>query len=129
MAGRARERHRKESYDRGLRTERWAGLIMRAKGYQILATRYKAQGGEIDLVCRQGDLLVFLEVKYRASLDDALWSITPRNQQRIVAAASHYIANQPDDSINSYRFDVMAFAKGSGVKPDWQHLEAAFDAF
>ena len=129
MAGQARERHKKESYDRGLRAERWAGLIMRAKGYQILANRYKAQGGEIDLVCRQGDLLVFLEVKYRANLDDALWSITPRNQQRIVAAASHYIANQPDENIMTYRFDVMAFAKGAGAKPVWQHLEAAFDAF
>lgn len=129
MGKQTRERHRKESYDRGLRAERWAGLIMRAKGFQILTTRYKAQGGEIDLVCRQDDVLVFLEVKYRATLDDALWSITPRNQSRIVAAASHYIANQPDDGIMTYRFDVMAFAKGPTAKPLWQHLEAAFDAF
>ena len=124
-----RERHRKESYDRGLRAERWAGLIMRAKGFQIVRTRYKAQGGEVDLICRKQDLLVFLEVKYRTTLEDALWSITPRNQARIVAAASHFIANEPDDSIVTYQFDVMAFAKGKGPKPQWQHVEAAFDAF
>ena len=56
-----KEQHRKESYDRGLRVERWAGWIMRAKGFDILKRRYKAQGGEIDLICRKGDLVVFME--------------------------------------------------------------------
>lgn len=129
MGNSARERHRKESYDRGLKAERWAGLLMRAKGFDIVTCRYKAQGGEIDLICRKDDLLVFLEVKYRARIDDALWSITPRNQARIVAAASHYLSLFDDEAITTYRFDVMAFAKDKTGKPLWQHLEAAFDAF
>nr|WP_320144254.1 YraN family protein [uncultured Cohaesibacter sp.] len=126
-AGKAQ--HRKESYERGVRVERWAGWIMRAKGYEIIKRRYKAQGGEIDLICRKDDLIVFLEVKYRDRLDDALYAITPRNQSRIVAAASAYIAQFEDQSVGSYRFDIMAFAKGSGPVPRWSHLEAAFEAF
>ncbi|WP_373235502.1 YraN family protein [Cohaesibacter celericrescens] len=125
----AKEKQRKRSYDRGIRAERWAGWLMRAKGFQIMKCRYKAQGGEIDLICRKGDLLVFVEVKYRALIDDALYSITPRNQARIVTAASHYLAAYPDETINTYRFDVMAFAKGARFVPLWQHIEAAFDAF
>ena len=124
-----KEQHRKESYDRGLRVERWAGWIMRAKGFDILKRRYKAQGGEIDLICRKGDLVVFMEVKYRDRMDDALYAITPRNQARIVAAASAYLAHFEDATVNSYRFDIMAFAKGGGAVPQWTHLESAFEAF
>ncbi len=122
-------RHRKESYDRGLRVERWAGWIMRTKGFAILHRRYKAQGGEIDLVCRKDDLVVFLEVKYRDRMDDALYAITSRNQARIIAAAGHYIAQFEDQSVDSYRFDIMAFAKGEGPVPRWSHIESAFEAF
>nr|WP_319486908.1 YraN family protein [uncultured Cohaesibacter sp.] len=122
-------RHRKESYDRGLRVERWAGWIMRTKGFVILNRRYKAQGGEIDLVCRKDGLVVFLEVKYRDRMDDALYAITPRNQARIVAAAGHYIAQFEDQSVDSYRFDIMAFAKGDHAVPRWSHIESAFEAF
>lgn len=124
-----REQQKKRSYDRGLKAERWAGWIMRVKGFSIVTRRYKAQGGEIDLICRQGDLLVFLEVKYRQSLDDALFSITPRNQQRIVTAATHYLASHQDGAIETYRFDVLAFAPAKGCSPQWRHIEAAFEAF
>nr|WP_321981071.1 YraN family protein [uncultured Cohaesibacter sp.] len=125
----SKTQHRKESYERGVRVERWAGWIMRVKGFEIIKRRYKAQGGEIDLICRKDDLIVFLEVKYRDCLDDALYAITPRNQGRIVAAASHYIAESEEEPASSYRFDIMAFAKGAGPAPRWTHLESAFEAF
>lgn len=124
-----REQQKKRSYDRGLKAERWAGWLMRAKGFSIVKRRYKAQGGEIDLVCRKGKLLVFLEVKYRQTLDDALFSITSRNQQRIVTAAQHYLAYQEEGVIETYRFDVLVFAPAKGFSPQWRHIEAAFDAF
>ena len=127
-AATAREKQRKRSYDRGLKAERWAGWIMRAKGFVLVEKRYKAQGGEIDLICRKGDLMVFLEVKYRTTLEEALYSITPRNQTRIVTAANHYLAAFPDETLATYRFDIMAFARGDRYIPTWQHLEAAFEA-
>ena len=124
-----KKRHRTESYDRGVKAERWAGWLMRAKGFDIVARRYKGQGGEIDLICRKQDLLVFLEVKYRGSLDEALHVITPRNQARIIAAAGQYLAEHPDETAQGFRFDVLAFAKGRRAAPLWEHVEAAFEAF
>ena len=123
------EQKRKQSYDQGLRAERWACWLMRLKGFSILSRRYKMRGGEIDLICQRGDLLVFLEVKYRQSLDDALHAITPRNQARIVAAAESYLAKETPSGIDTYRFDVMVFAPAVGMKPQWRHVEAAFEAF
>ncbi|WP_316862310.1 YraN family protein [uncultured Cohaesibacter sp.] len=127
-ARRRKDLHRAESYERGLRCERWAGWLMRAKGFDICKRRYKAKGGEIDLVCRQGDLLVFLEVKFRDRAEDALYSITARNQSRIVAAATDYIAHNEDETISTYRFDVIVFANRQGLVPFWQHIESAFEA-
>ena len=121
--------NKKRHYQNGLKAERWAGWLMRLKGYRILARRYKAKGGEIDLICQRADCLVFLEVKYRASLDEALYAITPRNQARIITAAQGWLSKHPDETIDTYRFDVMVFAPGKRYKPHYRHIEAAFEAF
>ena len=119
----------KLSYRRGLKAERWAGWLMRAKGYTILHRRYKVRGGEIDLICRKRETIVFLEVKYRAEMEDALHSITPRNQSRIVTAATHFMASYNHTPVSTYRFDIMVFAEGWRPLPRWQHLESAFEAY
>lgn len=104
---------------------------MKAEKFVILARRYKVKGGEIDLVCRKDALLVFLEVKYRGTLEEALYAITPRNQARIITAAQTYIAQEMPEAVDTYRFDVLAFAAGSGdgKEPLWRHIESAFEAF
>ncbi len=122
-------RRKSETYQRGLKAERWAGWLMRAKGFSILEQRYKVRGGEIDLICCKGELLVFLEVKYRRSLEEAVYSITPRNQARIITAAQTYLAANPDQTVETYRFDVLAFAPSKGLLPQYQHLENAFETF
>ena len=58
-----------------------------AKGYRILAKRFRTPYGEIDLVARRRNLLAFVEVKARARLDDAAYAVTPRQQRRIIDAA------------------------------------------
>lgn len=122
-------RQRQRTFSAGIKAERWAGWLMRAKGFSILERRFKTRGGEIDLICRKKELLVFLEVKYRQSLEEAIYAITPRNQARIITAAQSYLAQEPCDEIGTYRFDVLAFAPRQGLKPQWQHLEAAFELF
>lgn len=124
-----KELKKRQTYKQGLKAERWASWILRAKGYSIRAQRYKAQGGEIDLIAQKGKSLVFVEVKYRQSLEEALYSITPRNQARIVAASQHYLANHPSEKIEIFRYDVMAFAPKKGLFPQYQHIENAFEAF
>ena len=71
----------------GLSAESRAAAWLMAKGYRILAKRFKTPHGEIDLVAKKRNLLVFVEVKARARLDDAAYAVTPRQQARIIDAA------------------------------------------
>src|SRR5436305_6206345 len=71
----------------GLSAEARAAAYLIAKGYRILAMRFRSPYGEIDIVARRRNLLAFVEVKARATLDDAAWAVTPRQQQRIINAA------------------------------------------
>lgn len=70
---------------RGRRAEALAAWWLRAKGYMILSRRVRLAVGEIDLVARKGDVIVFIEVKERATLDDAPGCVTPAAWRRIAA--------------------------------------------
>ena len=67
---------------------------------------------------------MFVEVKARERLDDAAWSVTPRQRARIVAAAEAWLAAYPDSTIRDMRFDAMLVAPGRLPR----HIPAAFDA-
>ncbi len=71
---------------RGRRAETLAAWYLRAKGYRILARRVKTGGGEIDIVARHHDTLIFVEVKARSTLDSAILSLHPAARARIDAA-------------------------------------------
>ena len=64
-----------------LSAESRAAAYLMAKGYRILAKRFRTPYGEIDLVAKKRNLLAFVEVKARASLDDAAYAVTPRQQR------------------------------------------------
>jgi putative endonuclease len=72
----------------GLSAEARAAAYLMAKGYRILAKRFRTPHGEIDIVARRRNLVAFIEVKARASLDEAAYAVTPRQQARIIAAAA-----------------------------------------
>jgi putative endonuclease len=117
------EAGRATAFRTGLSAERRACLYLAAKGYRILARRYRTPHGEIDVVAKRRATLVFAEVKARATLDDAAYSITPRQQQRIAAAASLWLAAHPDHANLDCRFDVILIAPRQLPR----HLEAAFE--
>ena len=100
--------HKKKTYDHGILAEGAAELFLRAKGFDILARRYKTPVGEVDLIALDRDNLVFIEVKGRPTLDEALYAITPRMKARITEAAGHFIAANPSHAQRPMRFDVMA---------------------
>jgi siroheme synthase len=77
---------RQIAFRMGLSAESRAAALLIAKGFRILARRWKSPVGEIDIAARRRKLLVFVEVKARETLDDAAWSVTPRQKARIVAA-------------------------------------------
>ena len=103
---------RRMALKRGERGEWLAALVLRLKGFRIVARRYRCKAGEIDLIGRRGDLVVIVEVKARATLEDALAAITPSAWRRIEAAADHWTARQRDHGRLSIRFDVIAVLPG-----------------
>lgn len=108
----------------GLSAETKAAALLIAKGYRILARRFRTPHGEIDIIARRGDLIAFVEVKARASLDDAAYAVTPRQQQRIIDAAQGWLMAHPEHAELELRFDAVLVAPKSLPR----HLTAAFDA-
>ena len=108
----------------GLSAESRAAAYLIAKGYRIVARRFKSAVGEIDIVARRGRVLVFAEVKARDRLDDAAWSVLPRQQRRVAAAAGAWLAEHPDDAQCHIRFDAVLVAPRRMPR----HIEAAFEA-
>lgn len=92
---------------KGRRSERRAEFLLRLKGYRILARRFRSGRGEIDLIARRGRVIAFIEVKFRASADAAIESVSERQQRRILAAASAFIARHPDYAAMTSRFDII----------------------
>ena len=94
-----------------LRYGRWAELIacglLLAKGYRILARRYRRGPGEIDIIAKRGKVVAFVEVKARRDRTTALESITPAAQRRIVAAARVFVAEHPKAVFYTLRFDAV----------------------
>ena len=113
---------KKKTHDRGIMAEGAAELFLRAKGFEILARRYKTPVGEIDLIALDDEYLVFIEVKARPSLDEAVYAITPKMRERIHAAAGHFMAANPDHAGRPMRVDVMAVKLPFAIR----HLENAF---
>jgi putative endonuclease len=114
--------HKSKTYERGVLAEGAAELYLRAKGFEILERRYKSPVGEIDLIALDDSYLVFVEVKARGSIDDALSCITPKMRSRIYDAAGHYMAANPGHAARSMRVDVVAIMPPFRIK----HLENAF---
>ena len=108
----------------GISAESRAAALLIAKGFRILARRYRSPVGEIDIVARRRHLLVFVEVKARDKFDDAAWSVTERQRNRIIAAAEAWLADHPDPSIQDIRFDAMLVAPVRMPR----HIQGAFDA-
>jgi putative endonuclease len=108
----------------GLSAESRAAAFLIAKGYRILAKRFRTPHGEIDLVAKKRNLLAFIEVKARASLDEAAYAVTPRQQARIIDAAQGWLVAHPEHAEFDLRFDAILIAPRHLPR----HLLAAFDA-
>ena len=88
----ARARSRQAAYRYGHVAEAAAALLLMAKGFRLLARRYKTPLGEIDLIAKRGKRIVFVEVKARPTFDEALDSVGPESERRITDAADLWLA-------------------------------------
>lgn len=108
----------------GLSAESRAAAYLMAKGYRILAKRFRTPHGEIDLVAKRRNLIAFVEVKARSSLDEAAYAVTPRQKARIIDAAQAWLVAHPEHAEFEMRFDAMLIAPRHLPR----HVIAAFDA-
>jgi len=115
---------RQAAFRVGISAESRAAAFLIAKGFRILARRWRSPLGEIDIVARRRRLLVFAEVKARASLDEAAEAVSDRQRRRIAAAAEIWLAANPDQTIRDIRFDAILVAPGKIPR----HIPAAFEA-
>ena len=112
------------AFNTGLSAESKAAALLMAKGYRILAKRFRTPHGEIDLVAKRRQLVAFVEVKARGSLDDAAFAVTPRQQGRIINAAQVWLMAHPEHAEFELRFDAILIAPRRLPR----HVIAAFDA-
>ena len=102
----------------GAAAERLAAAYLARKGLQLLDANYRCRWGEIDLVLRDGDTIVFAEVRLRSSqrFGGAAYSVDRRKQARIVAAARRWLAGKKDAPC---RFDVVLMDRLDASRIEW----------
>lgn len=102
---------RSEAQRWGVTAELRAVMLLRLKGYHILARRFKSPVGEIDIIARRGRLIAAVEVKARLEKSRALEAVSPRQQRRIASALLYFQAQHPKLAGHDYRFDVIWVAR------------------
>ncbi|GAB4070104.1 YraN family protein [Ancylobacter sonchi] len=112
------------AFSRGVAAEETAARLLAEQGFAILARRVRTPRGEIDLIARREDLLLFVEVKARSGLRAAAESVLVRQRRRIAAAAEVWLAAHPEFAALDMRLDVVLLAPGRAPV----HLPGAFEA-
>ena len=115
-------RDRRAAYRHGHLAEAAAAGLLMAKGFRLLARRYRTPLGEIDLIVKRGRLVAFVDVKARATRRDGLESVGRLSERRMVGAADLWLARHPDAAGLDLRYDMV-------VVTPWRlpwHLPDAF---
>lgn len=114
-----------EDYE--LQAQNW----LQDRGMRILARNFRGKTGEIDIIARDGEHLVFVEVRARSNraYNTAAGSVDRRKQQRILRTAQLYLQRRPALAVLPCRFDVIAFEPPqSGSKLAIRWIPGAFTA-
>ncbi len=118
--------------DTGRIGEQWCVEFLKKKGYKIVERNFRCRYGEIDVVARDGDTLVFIEVKTRRSRGFGLPkdSLDARKKRRIITASMNFLrkAAVVDPSLQEcpVRFDVVGIELGQGGYAV-EHIQNAFE--
>jgi putative endonuclease len=113
----------------GAAFEQQACRELERAGLKLIARNYSTRYGELDLIMRDGETVVFVEVRHRvrASHGDAAASVTATKQMRLVQTAQLWLAAHPQHAQRTCRFDVVTYDGPVGdTQMDW--LRGAFEA-
>ncbi len=106
----------KTNYHAGLAAEAIIASDYQRRGCIIAKTRWRGRGGEIDLIIRDGDDLIFVEVKKSKTHDQALRRVTRTQMDRLCHAASEFVATEPRGQLTNMRFDVATVDQAGTVR-------------
>jgi putative endonuclease len=98
---------RRKAYRLGFLAEWIAAGFLLIKGYRILALRYAAHSGEIDIIAMRRDIVVFVEVKARAHREAGLMAISQEKQRRFARAVHHWVGRNPWSMNRTLRCDAI----------------------
>jgi putative endonuclease len=110
MSEALRSRRARRSGLSGRRGEWLAVAFLSLKGYRLLQRRFGGKGGEIDMIMARGDDIIFVEVKARASLDDAASEITADKRRLMEARIRQWLARNPWAMQRNLRADAVFVA-------------------
>lgn len=112
----------------GQQAEDLALAYLEFQGLQLLARNYHFRLGEIDLVMRDGEALVFVEVRLRQGRGhgSAAESVTAGKQDKLIRGALHFLGTRPELADLNVRFDVLALSELRVDESCW--IRNAFDA-
>jgi putative endonuclease len=127
VAEQAPPRYRARNAERGREAESAARAWLESRGLAFVCANFRARVGELDLVMREGDVLVVVEVRQRTrdGYGGALGSVHAGKQRRIVAATGWLLATRPALARARVRFDVVGV---EGTAPEWR-FDWVRDAF
>ena len=109
----------------GSKGEMLAARYLADKGFAVLEYNWRSGHKEIDLIAKERDILVFVEVKTRRNENygDAREAVTPQKMRNIIAAAEAYIEKHEIDA--PIRFDIVTIV-GNGERHEIEHIRDAF---
>jgi putative endonuclease len=100
------------SHRLGHRSEWLAAAFLMLRGYQILGFRLKTRAGEIDILARRGRTLAVVEVKRRATMEQALTALRSDQYERLLSAGQAVLRQRPSLAGHLLRIDIVALAPG-----------------
>lgn len=111
----------------GGKGERLAERNLKRQGYRLLRRNYRCPLGEVDLIARDGEVLVFVEVKARTSdrFGHAVEAVGSRKQRKLMMLANHYLKTVKGP-LPPVRFDVVTVHLNGGT-PKVEHFKDAFE--
>lgn len=114
---------------KGNLAETWACQYLQAQGLTLLERNYHCRRGEIDLIMRDKEHIVFVEVRLRSNpaFGSGAESIDHRKRTRLVATAQHYLQSHDSARRCACRFDVISIANGNSRR-DIHWIRDAFEA-
>ncbi len=104
--------------------EQTAAEYLTQRGHEIIARNIRTPYGEIDIIARQGDVTIFVEVKTLTASKNFFpeHNITPRKREHMLACAQHYSA---ENEIDHWQIDVIAIEGKAGTEPIITYFENA----